>query len=177
MGFQRGFHSFLGLRAMIAQVHERGHEVVTQPIDRRGDRCRARHRRGVELLQPIAQLEDDPLGGLLADPGNRREPCDVTTFHRNHQLTRIDSRQHRDRQLWPDAADADQPLEHLLLEQREEPVQLERFLTHVRVHAQRNVRPDVAGIVERRQRHVQLVADALHVDDEAIRLFVDDATA
>ena len=58
-----------------------------------------------------------------------------------------------ERQLRPDAADADEPLEQILLERRREAVERELILAHVRVDAQRDVAARLAEAVERRQRH------------------------
>ena len=68
---------------------------------------------------------------------------------RADELARLDARQHRDRQLRPDAADRDQPLEDLLFERGQESVQLQRVFADVRMDAQRDVGADLAGIVER----------------------------
>ena len=93
------------------------------------------------------------------------------------QLARLDARQHRQRQLRADAADADQPLEQLLLERRREPVERERVLAHVGVDAQRDLGARLAEPVERRQRHVHVVADAADVDDDAVRLLLEQPPA
>ena len=71
----------------------------------------------------------------------------------------------------------DQPLEQLLLERGEKSVQLQRVLAHVRVDAQRDLGAVVADVVVGGQRHVHLVADALHVDDDPVRLLVEDPPA
>ena len=72
-----------------------------------------------QLRQPILQLEHDALGGLLADAGNARSAARRRRAARRATSSRgFDARQHRDRQLRPDAADADQPLEQLPLERR-----------------------------------------------------------
>ena len=77
------------------------------------------------------------------------------------QIVRLDAGQHRQRELRTDAADADQPLEHLQLEQRRESVQHQRIFAHVRVNAQRDLRAGLGQIVERRERHLRVVAHTL----------------
>ena len=114
---------------------------------------------------------------FLPMPGIAGEPRDVGALHRGHELARLDAREHRDRQLRTDAADGDQPLEELLLELGEKSVELQRVLAHVRVHAQRDLRPLVADVVVGGERHVHVVADALHVDDDPVRLLVEHAPA
>ena len=72
---------------------------------------------------------------------------------------------------------ADQPLEQLPFEVGEESIQLQRVLAHVRVDAQRDLAPLLADVVEGRQRDVHFVPDALHVDDDPVRLLVEHAAA
>ena len=91
-----------------------------------------------------------------------------------NQLARLDAGQHRQRDLRADAADADQPLEQIELERRGKAVERERVLAHVRVHAQRDVGARLAQAVERRQRHGDVVADAADVDDDPVRLFLEE---
>ena len=56
--------------------------------------------------------------------------------------------------LWPDPANRNQPFEQLLLDRRQESVEVERLLTNVRVNVERDVGPGVANIVVRGQRHM-----------------------
>ena len=58
-----------------------------------------------------------------------------------------------------------------------EAVQRQRVLAHVRVDAQRDLAARIAEPVEGRQRHGHVVADAVHVDDDAIGLFLENAAA
>ena len=124
---------------MIPQVDERREQIVAQRGRSRAG-AGARDRR-LQPRQAILQLEHDALGRLLADAGNRRQPRHIAALDRADQLRRLDARQHRERQLRADAADADQPLEQIQLERRREAVQRERVLTHVRVDAQRHSLP------------------------------------
>ena len=56
-----------------------------------------------------------------------------------------------------------------------EPVQRQRVLADVRVDAQRDLAARVAEAVERRQRNGDVVADAVDVDHDAIRLLLENA--
>src|SRR5439155_7534087 len=96
---------------------------------------------------------------------------------RADQLLRLDARQHGERDLRADAADADQPLEQLLLEQRRETVESERVLAHVRMDPQRDVGAGVDETVEGRQRHEDFIAYAADVEDDAVRMFFENLPA
>ena len=124
---------------MITQVHERREHIVAHHR-RFGGRAAGRGRGDRGARQTILQLEHDALRRLLADAGNRGEPREVAPLDRAQQLLRLDPRQHRQRDLRTDAADADQPLEQLLLEQRREAVQRQRVLAHVGMDPQRDAR-------------------------------------
>ena len=56
-------------------------------------------------------------------------------------------------------------------------VERQRVLADVRVDPQRDLGAGVAEPVEGRQRHRHVVADAADVDDDAIRLLVENAAA
>ena len=160
---------------MVAQIHQRRQHVIPQ---RRGlDRPALGCRRVVHPRQAVLQLEDDALGCLLADAGDSREPRDVAAVNRLDQFARLDTREHRQRELRADAADRDQAFEQLLLETRGKPEQQQRILAHVRVNAQRDVRACVAQSIERGERHRDVVADTVHLHDDPVRLFFEDAAA
>ena len=175
-GLDGRIDSFFGERPMIPQVHS-AESRSSRSAGASRLRRPAATRRDLHARQPILQLEHDPLGRLLADAGNRRQPREVAALDRADQLRRLDARQDRQRQLRADAADADQPLEQLLLEQRREPVEQQRVLAHVRVNAQRDLAARLAEAVERRQRHEDVVADAVDVDDDAVRMLLENAAA
>ena len=60
---------------------------------------------------------------------------------------------------------------------RREPEQRDLILAHVRVDAQRHGAAGLAGLVERRQRHLHVVADAVDVDDQAARVLLEQVAA
>ena len=58
-----------------------------------------------------------------------------------------------------------------------EPEERDHVLAHVRVDAQRHLAARLAEPVERRDRHLHVVADALHVDDDAVGVLLEEAAA
>ena len=60
---------------------------------------------------------------------------------------------------------------------RAEPEERHRVLAHVRVHPQRDVPSGLGHPVERGDGHLHLVADALHVDDDAVGVLFEQAAA
>ncbi len=161
---------------MIPQVRQRREHIVPKHggVGRPapgglGDETRAR--------QAILQLEHHPCSCLLADTRNRRQTGDVTAFDGAHELLRLDAGEHGERHLRTDAADADQALEEIQLQQRRESVQQQRVFTHVRVNPQRDLGAGLAQSVERGQRHGDIVADAVDVNDDAIGVFGENAAA
>src|SRR6185295_14969763 len=98
------------------------------------DRGESRLRHRAELL---LELEDDALGGLLADPRDRLEACVVAHRDRLAQLRRRRSRDDGERNLRADARDGEEMDEELALLGIREPVQLERVLANVEVGVDR----------------------------------------
>src|SRR5688572_25132072 len=171
-----GINGSFRQRAMIAQILKRGEQVVAKSVIRRNG-GRAIDVWNRQLRQPILQLEDDSLRSLAADTRNARQTCDVRPLHGCDQLPRFDTRQHGDRQLWSDAADSDEPFEQLLFERGEKTVQLKSILTHVCMDAQSDLSAGIADVVVRRQWNVDLVSHAMNVDDDQVRLLVEDGSA
>jgi len=93
------------------------------------------------------------------------------------QVGRLDAGQHRQRQLGADAADRNQPLEQILLETGRKTEEQQRVLAHVGVNAQRDLRARVAEPVEGGQRHGHVIPDAVDVDDDPVRLLVENASS
>ena len=90
--------------------------------------------------RPMRSAVFRPMPGMLV------EPRDVLRAHRAHELLGLDARERRERDLRPDAAHADQPLEQLLLQRGREPVQRELVLPDVRVDAQRHLAPGSGSV-------------------------------
>ena len=91
---------------MVAEIRERGHQIVA-----------AARRLSTGIAgSPAADSSafgsrsrssiDDPLGGLLADARDAGQPGDVGALDGADQLARLDAREHGQRQLRADAADA-----------------------------------------------------------------------
>src|SRR5262245_35629019 len=158
---------------MIAQVLECGDQVVAYVIDMRPVGATSFCRLS-DVGKAIFQLEDDALGGLPSNAGNSRQARNVGTLNRGNQLVAVDSRQYSDRKLRTDATDSNEPLEQLLLERREEPVQLQRVLADMCVDAQRDFRAGLAYVVVRGQRDVQFIPNTVHIDRDSIGMFVED---
>ena len=134
--------------------------------DRRADAERAAGGRA----DPVLELEDDPLGALLADAGHRGQRLDVLAGHRAAQLVGRVHREHRLRQLGTDPARGLQQLEDRLLVVVGEAEQGQRVLAHH--HAGRQ-----CGLVARRAQAGQacractcsLEPDPADLDDRRAR--------
>ncbi len=132
-------------------------------------RCRRRLQRD-DILAPelLLQLENDPLGGLLADAGDRLETRRIAERDRPPQLGRGRTRDDGERHLRPDSGYAQEVEEKLALSRLREPIELKGVLADVEVRLERHLgrvrrTPKRAG----RRRHE--VADAADVEDEAVR--------
>ena len=112
----------------------------------------------------LLQLEHDPLRGLLADAGDRLEARRVVERDRAPQLGRGRAGDDRERDLGPDAVDAQQVDEEVALLGGPEAVELERVFADVEVGLDGQL---VAGAPQHRRRRLDEVADAVHVEDEA----------
>src|SRR5207248_4935904 len=71
---------------------------ASDPNDAVGQRC----------ADPLAQLDDDPLCGALADPGYRLETTSVARREQRQQLARRPTREHRERDLRPNRLNGEQ---------------------------------------------------------------------
>ena len=121
----------LGLGPRVAEVHEGGDEVVLRGGGRR--RRRRGSLGGGEALHLVLQLEDEALGGLLADPGDAGEAGDVARAQGGDEVRGLDAGEDGEGELGPDAGDGDEPLEEGLLRRGEEAEEGERVLAHVGV--------------------------------------------
>src|SRR5262249_27206453 len=98
---------------------------------------------------------------------NRGQPGHVLLADRPDQIRRLDAREYREREPGANPVDRDQPLEEILLDLRRETVEREHVLAYVGVHTQRDGGSRLSEHVERRERPLDVVAHALHVDDRA----------
>ena len=104
----------------------------------RARRRSARLARKLRLAaEPVAELHDDALRDLLADPGHDRERVGVAGDHRTSERVGAHRRQERQSDLRPDARHAREQIEERSLVGRGEAVQRHRVVAHdhARVHA------------------------------------------
>ena len=112
----------------------------------------------------------------MARSGDSRTP-NVAAIDCLYEVQRFDTGQDRQGELRSDAADSNQPLEQVLFEHGRETVERQRILPHVCVDAQNDLTAGLANDVERGQRHEDLIADAVDVDDDPVWLFLEDPAA
>src|SRR5947207_121595 len=127
-------------------------------------------RRGARLDELALQLEQQPLGGFLADTGHFDQAARFLHRHRLGQVGARQPGQHRERGARTDARDADQLAERRALLGRREAVQRVRVLAH---HEMREQAHGLAGrrqLVEGAHRHVELVGDAADVHQHLRRV-------
>src|SRR5581483_6484260 len=144
----------LGVGRSIAEVDQRRGDLRRRrrPLALRA-RLAARPGAEPDLLDFVAQLQHQPLSGLLADAGNAREPRMVARAHRRAQLVRRQRRQDVHRQLGTDHLHADAQLERGALLVGGEAEQRERVLAHLEMRQERHRLPDGGQLGQRLQRH------------------------
>src|SRR5512141_223329 len=174
VGDAHGAHGALdglfGLERLVAQVLEGADRVLHD----RGLPGGPRRASGPEARELLLQLEAEPLGELLADARDRREEPGVLRGDRADALGQRQAGEHGERDLRPDPGDGDEPLEDVLLLRRREAEELERVLAHVGVHVEDGLLARGRQRRERAERDRELVADPVDVEDEPVRLQVED---
>ena len=133
-----------------------------------GGAGRARDRHGILGAELLLQLEHDPLGGLLADPGDRLEARRVLEHDRAAQVGGRRAGDDRERDLRPDPGHREQVQEELALGRLGEAVELQRVLADVQVGLDDDLAPALGG-AHRAGRRREEIADAVDVEDEAVR--------
>src|SRR6185503_5298002 len=114
----------------------------------------------------VLQLEQQPLGGLLADARHARQTCRLLQRDRLRELGDRQPRQQRQRDLRPDAVDLQQLAECAPLAVAAESVEQVRVLAHDEMREQRHALAVLREVVERAHRHVHLVGHPLHVEQQ-----------
>ena len=114
---------------------------------------------------------------LRPTPGIRVSRTTSPVLHGADEIDRLDARKDRQRQLGADAVHGDQPLEQLVLERRGKAEERNLILTDVGVDAKGDVRVGLASLIERRHRHLHVVANSMDVDDQAIGVLLEQAAA
>src|SRR5579884_3641191 len=156
----------LGVGGRVAELDERvARDDMIVPLDGR-DR---RDRHGRELL---LQLEHDPLGGLLADAGDRLEARGVLAHDRAAQLLGRGTRHDRERHLRADTVHREELDEELALAPVGEAVELQRVLAHVQIRLDDDL-VGAVGLPHRARRRRDEVADAADVEQEPLRRRAD----
>ena len=107
----------------------------------------------------LAQLDDDPLGGALADAGHRLQAGDVAGHQRCHELARGPAAEHGERHLRPHRLHADEREEEVALLLGGEAVERERVVAHHEMGVQGHRAAHAGDLAQRLGRHGQAVAD------------------
>ena len=149
----------LGVGDRVAELDESVARNDVRVVRRRG-RCV-----GADDAELLLQLEHDPLGRLLPDPGNRDEARRVLAHDRAAQLLRRRAGDDRERDLRADAVHREQLDEELALGAVGEAVQLEHVLAHVEIRLDRHL-VGAAGLAHDARRRGDEVADAADVENE-----------
>ncbi|MCY1364587.1 hypothetical protein D9M69_513970 [compost metagenome] len=113
--------------------------------------------------QLALELQQQPLGGLLADARDLHEPAQLLRGDGLRQLAHAHAREQAQRGARAHAGDLDELAEGRPLLGGAEAVENLRVFAHDEVREQRHLRADVGQVVERAHRHVDLVADAVAV--------------
>ena len=129
---------------------------------------------GAELA---LQFEQQPLGGLLADARHLDQARAVLPAHGRAEFGHAQARQDGQRRARSDAADLHQFAEGRALGGGEKAVQQLRVLAHHEMREQRHRHAQGGQVVEGAHRHVDLVADAVHVEHHRGRRLVDQRAA
>src|SRR5882672_1577570 len=145
---------------VVAERHERLHDL----------RSPAALRRRRRLADAAFELEQQALGGFLADPRDLGEPRRILQRHAIRELAHRHAGEHRERGARADAGNADQLPKDAALLSRGEAVEVVRVLTHDEVREEA-YRLAIGGQrVERAHRHVELVGFAADIDEHLRRM-------
>ena len=116
----------------------------------------------------VAQLDDDALGGLLADALDFAQRGDVARDDEAAKDDRRDAVEHGERELRPDAADVvDEEEKEVALLRRGEAVEDVGVFADDEMREHFRFRAGLRELVVGRKRDVDVVADAARLDDEA----------
>ena len=162
----RALEQLLGLDQGVAEVHEpvageRARVVV-------GAGCERRHALLELAGDLLAQLDDHPLGGPLADPGHGLEALRVAGGDRAQQLAGRAAREDRDRDLGADPRDRGQVAEQVALLLGGEAVELDRVVAGDQVGVQDRLLAARRHRLQRLGRDRQPVADPAGLDHDVV---------
>ncbi|MFT5354003.1 MAG: hypothetical protein ACI9KE_001203 [Polyangiales bacterium] len=121
----------------------------------------------------IFEVEEDALDGLLAHAADAFESRAVFTLNRSRQRIGVEGAENRERELGPNAGDAQEGAEGVLVFGGLKPIEHEGVFTRVRVNVEREL--SVSQAPKATQWNEDLVADAVHVEEDGtIELSFDD---
>ena len=118
------------------------------------------------------ELQQQPLGGFLANAGHLDQPACLLHGHRLRQLGHTHARQHRQRGARPHASDLDQLAKRLALARRGEPIQELGIFPNHEMRQQADRLAALGQVVEGAHRHLHLVADAVAIEQDLGRILV-----
>src|SRR5438477_4206224 len=159
----------LGLGALVAEVHERRDRLVDDAVRLRP---RARGRAGGQRRRGLPTLDDDPLGVLLADAGDRLQARGVAGGDRRCEIRERHPGQDDERGARAEALHLAQQVEESPLALGEKPDQLDRVLADLGVDEEPHRHAGGRQVGERLERDVDGVADTADVDDEPLGGFL-----
>src|SRR5882762_6610050 len=153
----------------VAEREERGYNVARHgpgPVDRHpAQRFRA------ELA---LQLEQQALGGFLADAGDSHQAPGFLRGDRRDELRHAHSGEHRERDARTDARDFQQLPERAPLGVGAEAVEKMRVLAHHEMREQGHALPGRGQVVEGAHRHLDFVADSGRFHQDLRRIFFEE---
>ena len=153
----------------VAEREQRVQDVARQPAARGG------RRPPVVRSAPSLSFSSSSSRSavFLPMPGILRQPAGVLHRHRLRELGDRQAREHRERGARADAGDLQQLPERAPLVVGAEAEEQVRVLAHDEVREQRHALAGRRQVVERAHRHVDLVGDALHVEQELRRILLE----
>src|SRR5437899_4921047 len=125
---------------------------------------------GAEL---VLELKQNAFRGLLPDAGNLREATGLLHGDRLRKLGNRQPGQHGERGPRADAVDFDELAKRTALVLAAEAIEQMRILAHDEMREQRDALAGRGQVVERSHRHVDLVRDALHVEQKLRRILLE----
>src|SRR5258705_2695817 len=162
-------HRELRFLVAVAESEERGRDVARRgpgPVDRHpAQRFRA------ELA---LQLEQEALGGFLADAGDSHQASRFLRGDRRDELRHAHSGEYRERDAGPDARDFQQLAERAPLRISAEAIEQMRIFAHDQMREQGHVLPGHGQVVEGAHRHLDFVADSGRLDQDLGRIFFEE---
>jgi hypothetical protein len=129
-----------------------------------------RHRRTQVGAELALELEQQALGGLLADAGHLDQPPGLLRGDGLRQLAHAHAREHRERGARAHAADLDQLAERLALRRGGKAIEQLGVLAHHEVGQQRDRLAEGGQVVEGAHGHADFIAHAMAIDQHVGRV-------